>query len=270
MGAPSAITVAGSTTAGSLFFSSSAAVSFNVPGNILYSTGTLAVGTASTGVGTLGFLNSESSLSTLTVNNQAGNTAITLGSTTAISSTAILALNTGNSGADQIATLGKMTVDAGEVKINLTALPGTTLAAGGYPLITFGICSDLYRLGHARHVFGHQRPDLLLDRKRRSGELHRCRAERRLRLGAGRLLDRLAKLCLEHVILRRDHQLRDDRERFDRAGVPSTDSNVFFTANGAINLTQHARAGLHDQQLDLHGYGHVRDRRRDDRRDLTP
>ncbi len=217
LGNPSAISIAGSNTAAALQLSNSMAVSYNVPGNILFSTGTLYIG-GSTGVGTFGFNNSESSLSTLTINAQAANAAISLNApasiTGSISGTtltvtavasgilgigetlsgtgvtagttitalgtgtggagtytvsasqtvasepltsyanaanaAVLNLNTGNSGTDQINTLGKIAVGSGKAVINLTALPGTSLAAGGYTLINYGLSTvptGLFTLG---------------------------------------------------------------------------------------------------------------------------
>ena len=102
-------------------------------------TATLTVGASGqTGIGSLTFLTSETSTSTLTVNHTAATTAITIGVSTSVP--AILNFNTSNFTTDLISTPGNIVVNA--ATINFNVLYGGALAAGTasqpltYPLIT--------------------------------------------------------------------------------------------------------------------------------------
>ncbi len=126
-----AVTVANSTTNAQLQINGNVTI-----GTASSGTGSLTVG-GSTGIGTLSFLSTESAPSTLTINNVATNTALTLGGASGTLS-AVLNFNTSNSGVDQIVTAGKLTSGAGGAVINLSALSGTTLPIGSYTLMSFG------------------------------------------------------------------------------------------------------------------------------------
>jgi fibronectin-binding autotransporter adhesin len=121
-----AVSVGSAATAGAL----------QINGN--YTIGSTAASVAvggTTGAGTISFPNSESSTSTLTVNNTSANTGLTLGGAT--SGQAVLNFNTGNTSTDQITTGGLLKVNSGGAVINLAALPTTTLAIGSYNLLSY-------------------------------------------------------------------------------------------------------------------------------------
>jgi hypothetical protein len=113
-----AVSIGSGTNAGTVLISGG----YNM-GSASGGTANLAIG-GTTGIGTLGFANTETTPSTLMIYNSSGNTGLTLGGST--SGAAVMNFNYGATGTDQISTGGQLAVNPGGAVINFALMSGAT------------------------------------------------------------------------------------------------------------------------------------------------
>ncbi len=197
-------------------------------------TGGSVVVAGGTGAATRGTIDLvDNSIGTFTINGTSGANTLTLGSTTA-GSNAALNFETGTNSTDVLAVgnSGKVLLNLGGASINLTALAGQTLANGTYNLITYAASSTFtgaFNLASANTVGGSR---YLLNNTSTAEQLI---VTNNVATGNAYWTG-LQGSTWESFTSGTSNFVAGPSSTAD-AGVPSSASNVFFTANSGTNLT---------------------------------
>ena len=211
---------------------------------------TVAGGTTAATRGTIDL--TDGAIGTLTVQGASGGTILTIGSTTA-GSNSILNFESNASSVDSLAVVnsGKMALNVGGATVNLTALPGTALANGTYNLITYASGSTFtggFSLGTSTVVSGSK---ALLNNTTIAEQL----LVTTVATGNAYWTGAHGSTWESGISGGGASNFVDGPASAVDSGVPGSTSNVFFTANSAINLTNSIQNDYTINSLNFTGTG---------------